>query len=208
MLNFLNNNYNNFQPFEDAKDALATLRDISDDPVICNATYFAINLPSPAGKVGYALSTYSDEWHARYFENRYQDIDPIVEQGLSQVAPFDWASERHKDNKTKLFFGEATEFGVAKQGFSVPIRGVHGDQSLFSINSDLSEIEWRRYLKEHKRDIMLAAFYFHMGVTDIGDKENVKIKLSPREREALKWMANGKTSGEAAQIMTVSQRTI
>lgn len=208
MFNFLENNINEFRPFDDARDALSTLQAISDDQVISNATYFAINIPTPDGQTGYALSTYSDSWHDRYFEKRYQEIDPVVRRGLSQIVPFDWADEENKDIETVQFFGEAREFGVAKQGFSIPIRGVSGDHALFSINSDLSELEWKRYLREHKRDVMLAAFFFHMGVTDISDKENVKLKLSQRERETLKWMANGKTSWEAAQIMDVSQRTI
>lgn len=208
MRGFFNNKFSDIEPFDTAADALTLLQDFVKGSVLCNATYFAINVPTPEGKIGYALSTYSDEWHARYFEKRYQELDPIVERGLSQIVPFDWSADKNSSELVRTFFGEANEFGVAKNGFSVPIRGVGGDRSLFSINSDLSQLEWKRFLKENKKDIMLAAFYFHMGVSEIGNRSVGRIELSPRERETLKWLAAGKTGWEAAKIMSVSDRTI
>ena len=204
---FLNDSFE-FEPFCDARDAKAALDELSTLPEIDHATYFAVNVPTLTGKTSYALSTYASDWHDRYFEKEYARIDPIVKRGLTQIAPFDWNADRESSKPISRFFGEAGEFGVAKQGYSVPIRGMSGDCSLFSLNSSLPDKAWQDFLYEHRKDILSSAYYFHMAVTDIEDPNNVRISLTARETEALKWAAEGKTQWETGMILSISHRTV
>lgn len=142
----------------------------------------------------------------RYITEKYVEIDPVVRHGLAGLLPLDWRHVRNENERVKRFFDEASEFKVGLQGLSFPIRGLHGETALFSINAHVSDSEWRALMRRSVKDFQILAYHFH---TLVLEREGVKfedVKLSARETECLKWASSGKTSWETGMILVSPQR--
>ena len=173
-----------------------------------NLSYLGFHKDTCGGSDPVIHTTYDPAWLARYQEENYHLIDPVVDRSLEGNLPVDWSELPKVDRMTRDFFGEAMEFGVRQNGVSIPIRDhVHG-KAVLTLNSDLRIHEWRKY----KRGIIADAIYLGCllqsdmvaGIT--GGEPGPR--LSRREKEVLKWAAVGKTAWETAQIMTVSNSTV
>jgi DNA-binding CsgD family transcriptional regulator len=172
------------------------------------AAYFAVNIPSSATDDPYLAVTYSDEWVEHYKNENYVRIDPVLREGFSAVMPIDWRKFEIKAPKLRSFFGEASEFGLGRQGLTFPIRGRHGEKALFTITSDASDTEWDQTLRAFKRDFQVLAYHIHNAILRTEAVEQEEVHLSPREIECLKWVARGKTVSETATILSLSDRTV
>ncbi len=194
-----------FKSKQDAVDFLGNMRGIND---VKHFTYLGVNIPEIGARRDYVVSTYSPLWAERYFDKNYQNIDPVVSQGITGILPFDWSPQRFEDRKIKNFFGESSEFGVGRQGMSIPIRGPSGETALFSINTDLSDKSWKDFKQEATPHIMMLAYYFHQAIISLESTEPTEPHLSPRQKEALIWASRGKTIWETAAILGLSTRTV
>ncbi|HXF55299.1 MAG TPA: LuxR family transcriptional regulator [Hyphomicrobiaceae bacterium] len=176
---------------------------------LSHVAYLGINLPKQDDKEAYITTTYSDKWVRRYVSQHYVRIDPVIQVGLQGLLPLDWQTVRDSNPAIKRFFGEAGEFGVGRQGLSFPIRGLHGETAMFSINSHVSDAEWRKVKKEFMRDFQILAYHFHTHVLEeIGKLDEGPRQLSPREIECLKWAAAGKSAWETSRILGISSCTV
>ena len=193
--------------FQDTGQAETALEDLKQRGGLSDAAFLITNLPTTDGDGTYALSTYSKEWHKHYIARSYLDIDPIVQNALTRITPFSWEIP-NPSSELKKFFGEAGEFGISAQGFSVPIRGIRGDIGVFSISADLSPKDWLDYRKEMQSEIMLLGYYYYMACLDIDFPENRDVVLSPREYDILSWAAKGKATFTIAEILSLSPKTI
>lgn len=196
-----------YATFDDASTAEAALSFIKSKIDVSDAAFLVTNLPTNEGLGTYAMSTYTDDWHKHYMARSYLDIDPVVQNALRQITPFDWQND-NPSPELKRFFGEAKEFGVSNTGFSVPIRGVRGDIGVFSVSTNLSPDEWQHFRRENQSDMMLLAYYFYMACVDIEFPENRSVVLSPREYDILSWMAVGKSTHVVAAILGLSPKTV
>jgi DNA-binding CsgD family transcriptional regulator len=93
---------------------------------------------------------------------------------------------------------------------SIPIRGRHGEFALFTVTSALPEKDWKAIKKDHIRDFMVLAYYFHSWALNAeGPEQNhIEAKLSVREKDCLRWRATGKSDWEISQILAISERTV
>jgi DNA-binding CsgD family transcriptional regulator len=150
----------------------------------------------------------SSDLMPRYMSQDYAKIDPVVRRGLLRTAPLDWDETPKDSNVIKVMFGEAREHGVGERGLTIPIRGAHGEIALFSVNADLSLEEWSKFKRHYVRDFQVIGHHFHEHVLK---RENViahEIRLTPHQREILKWIADGKTDWETGEILHVSEHTV
>lgn len=174
-----------------------------------NAAYLGINVPGLTDhNRPYIAVTYSDEWVHHYCSENYFDIDPVLPSALRSLLPLDWATIEIANRKVMNFFGEAREFGVGRHGLSFPIRGRYGETALFSITQDCIDREWINLRKHCMRDFQILSFCFHELILRAESQIFRPIQLSRRERECLFWAAKGKTFGEIATILTISERTV
>ncbi len=177
---------------------------------LSHATYFGSNLPGENTGEDLLITTYDKNWIKHYFNHEYQYIDPILSAGSQSLLPVDWSILPVSNPIQKTFFGEASEFGVGKFGLTVPIRGLHGDSALFSINASVSEREWQSYRNEVISDLTYFAFLFHDRV--LKERTNQVVEtfttLTSREQEVLRWAAKGKTAWETSRILGVAEKTV
>lgn len=157
----------------------------------------------------YLAVTYSPEWVEHYKAQRFVVIDPTIQVGLRRMLPIDWSEFDRNNDKVRSLFGEASEFGLGHHGISLPVHGRHGDRALLSITSDASDRDWQRVRLTYMRDFQVLALHLHQTILRLaGGQTNQHARLSPRERECLLWIAEGKTYWETAMILGLSEHTV
>ena len=175
-----------------------------------HVAYAAVNLPSIKRARPLISVTYSAEWQKHYIQNNYVNIDPVVRAGLGGVLPIDWSKIRSDDPLVLKFLGEAQEFKVGRVGLSIPVRGKYNEFALFCVTADVSTAQWEKRMRYLSRDLMLLAYQFHdwaLKVEGIRRDEYLDL-LTMREKDCLRWRAQGKTDWEISQLVSISQSTV
>ena len=152
--------------------------------------------------------TYSTDWVEHYKRQCYAKVDPVIQEGFSRLLPFDWTEFGPFEGQVRKLFGEAAEFGLGRQGLTIPVRGPGGDRSLFTITSDLGPREWHCLKAEFLWDFHVLAVHVHEKARQLGGDLIQTLKLSPRELECLQWISEGKTAWECGQILGISEHTV
>lgn len=175
-----------------------------------HVAYLGINIPRINRTAPFYSATYTSDWCKHYEHSDYVDTDPVVRLGLTGLLPVDWSSFDYSNPQIRRIFGEAKDFGLGRQGLTIPIRGRGPEVALFSVNSDLPDKEWLDLKRGVMRDLQLLAHYFHQMVIRVegGQIPHYEALLARREKECLQWAASGKTIWETSQILKVSQRAV
>jgi LuxR family quorum sensing-dependent transcriptional regulator len=145
-------------------------------------------------------------WYERYLAQNYIEVDPVFAHSRTTSRPFAWSEARYdRNSKAARMMDEAAEHGFAA-GFCVPTLTLHGPVNV-TFGGSHSEMS-----REDRAMLHLAAVYAQIRATEllaekIDDVANV-LSLSPREREVLKWCADGKTTREIADVLGISPHTI
>ncbi len=185
---------------------LQKLLDIYD---LKSVAYLGAGLADRRDRRPYLAVTYSAEWVEHYKTEQFVDVDPAVQVGLRRLLPVDWAEFDREDKKVRRLFGEASEFGLGRRGISLPVHGRYGDRALLSVTSDASARDWHHLRLRYMRDFQLLALHMHQAILRLeGDRCAPRSALSPRERECLQWVAEGKTYWECAMILGLSEHTV
>jgi LuxR family transcriptional regulator len=152
------------------------------------------------------LNNYSPEWKARYTSMNYLSVDPTVSHGMSSVLPLVWADKVSPSSRE--FWDDARAHGL-KVGWAqstFDARGVAGMLTLARSDDDLTAAE----INAHSLRMSWLVQAAHEGLARlIGERPaEPTLQLTLREAEVLRWTADGKTSGEVGQIMSISERTV
>jgi LuxR family quorum sensing-dependent transcriptional regulator len=149
--------------------------------------------------------TWPEGWLKRFADQRYQLVDPLIRQMQVSAEPFRWHDVRPTASAAALrVLDEATEFRM-RDGFALPIYGAEGAMIGITVATEHYELD-----KRDESALHLAAIYFHAKFARMRAKDDVPpraIKLTPRERECLSWVAAGKTDWEISQILNISEQT-
>ena len=169
-------------------------------------TYHWVN---PNGEQ-YGASTYSPVWHERYLEQNYLRVDPVILGGFKRFHPVEWKRLDWSSKSARKFRDEAIDAGVGNQGLSVPIRGPSGQFALFTASHSCTDGEWDRYIAEFQRDLILLGHYINQKALDLRQKGGREPgpTLSPREIDALTFLALGYTRAQAADSLSISEHTL
>jgi DNA-binding CsgD family transcriptional regulator len=174
-----------------------------------SVAYLGVGLTDHPGVSPQLAVTYSPEWVEHYKTEHFVDVDPTIQIGLRRMLPIDWSDFSRDEKKVRRLFGEAEEFGLGRHGISLPVHGRHGDRALVSITSDAGDRDWQHLRLHFMRDFQLLALHMHQAILRIeGGRTREYPALSPRERECLLWVAEGKTYWETAMILGLSEHTV
>ena len=124
------------------QDTTDQLRSALTELGLDHISYLAVNIPTQKTALPLLAVTYAPEWQRHYYQNNYVDIDPVVKAGLGGLLPIDWAQVDRSQRVVQRFFSEAQDFDIGQQGLSFPIRGRMNEFALFSVTSDVSDVEW------------------------------------------------------------------
>lgn len=154
--------------------------------------------------------TYAPEWGVRYAEAGYERIDPVVEGAMRSFLPIDWRNLDWRSPQRRQFLREAIECGIGNQGYTVPLRGPDGQFAIFVINGMMSDNQWAKLIEKYAGEILIIAHFFHQKVIEIEKVfgEPPKAKLSARELDVLRYLAAGKSRGQVADDLKISENTL
>jgi len=152
-------------------------------------------------------SNYPTAWQAQYQAKNYCAVDPTVKHALCSPLPILWTDGLFAS--TAEFWEEARSFGL-RYGWAQSMRDVPGATGMLTLarsDEPLSETElaakaFKMVWLAQNAHIVLSRRLLPKLLPE------ADTKLSNREIAVLRWTADGKTSGEIASIMKITERTV
>ncbi len=200
----------NTETFHNSACKVGFLRNLAADFGIGNITYLATSIrgrcPLPHG----LMTTYSKKWVTYYFEKSFDLVDPVVFYAAKRSLPLDWQDIPLSGRKVRQFFSVAEDFGVHKVGVTLPVRCSAGGEALISLGATDQPSEWVSIMRHKVPELIYFSHLLHKEILNIRPEEDPVLSkdLSFREREVLRWAADGKTSWETGKILNLSERTV
>ena len=158
------------------------------------------------------IANYPQEWRERYERKLYIHYDPVVAVGRRSRLPYFWNNSGFispsKKAEQKVFY-EAGDYGI-NTGYSIPIAGRVGELGLFSVaaRSDRRLLE---AVNGSAHLIYVLGLQLHDHVLSLGSEDQPltsRIELTARELECLKWAAEGLTTEQISDRMSISSATV
>jgi LuxR family transcriptional regulator, quorum-sensing system regulator BjaR1 len=169
--------------------------------------YIMAGLPSPGTSLTdlTVANGWPPEWFEIYTRENFSVMDPVPRHGASTVQPFEWAEARYdKDSNpaAHLVMTRAADFRLM-QGYCIPLHYDDGG-AVISMATEQPTID-----PVAKSALQLIGVYAHNRIRALGrPKHEKRDLLTRREREILRWAADGKTSWEVSVILSISERTV
>jgi LuxR family transcriptional regulator, quorum-sensing system regulator BjaR1 len=151
------------------------------------------------------FAAWPKEWLNRYVSRGYARKDSIILRAKSNAAPFFWnelAPIIDADPAARLVMEEAREFNLVR-GFTAAIPTLDGQTAGFNVGGRHFEID-----PDRRGQLTLIASYAigrAIALQQESSNQIKKVTLSPREREALQWAAEGKADWEIGEVMNISE---
>lgn len=158
----------------------------------------------------YGCGTYDPAWVQHYIDKEYLRIDPVVIGCFQRFHPVDWKRLDWSSRAARAFREDAIAHGIGNQGFSIPIRGPNGQFALFTVTDTCDDAQWEEFTRTHQRELILIAHYFNLKALQFEKTrapEPVR-GLSPREVDALTFLAMGYSRGQVADMLSISEHTL
>lgn len=169
---------------------------------------YGLRLPTPISNPRtIMLSNYPLSWQTRYASQGYLAIDPSVAHGRHSQCPLVWSQDVFAT--TPDLWDESQSFGL-RFGWaqsSLDAVGVGGMLSLARSTDLLSAAE----LASNEVKMRWLVNISHLALSRLYVSEVVKDSqpdLTNREVEVLKWTADGKSSCEIADLLSISENTV
>ena len=158
----------------------------------------------------YGCGTHDPAWVRRYVERDYLRVDPVVAGCFQRFHPVDWKRLDWSAPRARAFRQDAIPPGVGRQGFSVPIRGPGGQFALFTVSDDRGDEAWAAFVRQRQRVLILIAHSLNRKALEIGGARSPgpARALSPREVDALTFLAMGYARGQVAGMLSISEHTL
>jgi LuxR family quorum-sensing system transcriptional regulator CciR len=156
------------------------------------------------------MLNFPDTWIKRYFEMRYQNVDPVLSETQTRARPFTWRDILESQPllpKQKQMFREAEEDGL-RQGLSIPMHGPMGQCYVISLATGDSAMD--DVATQGKLQILATQFFLaHSAlIQSASEASAAPLVLTERERECLTWTARGKSAWAISMILGVSENTV
>ncbi|WP_113911049.1 helix-turn-helix transcriptional regulator [Roseovarius dicentrarchi] len=158
----------------------------------------------------YGVYTYPKAWIDHYMAHDYLRIDPVILGCYSRFHPVDWKQLDWSSRSARLFRQQAADHGLGTQGYSVPIRGPHGQFALFTVSHTCDDAAWARFTDANWRSLILIAHAFNQKALEFEPSRTPDgaAPLSPREVDALSLLALGYSRAQVAKTLTISEHTL
>ncbi|MBI3378199.1 MAG: autoinducer binding domain-containing protein [Nitrospirae bacterium] len=147
--------------------------------------------------------SYPSDWLEFYVLQRFDKVDPIVKENFLNFRLQYWADTYKKSMTSKVFISHAEDFGL-RGGYTDGLRNFKGNTgSLFSFAGTS--------IKRCPRTEIILKYlvpHLHQALTRIlRQNKTCNTPLSPKEKEVLKWLKEGKSTWEISVILSISQDT-
>jgi LuxR family transcriptional activator of conjugal transfer of Ti plasmids len=144
-----------------------------------------LSLPSRRSDNPQLISTYPEKWTDHYLLQRYERVDPVINEALVTPQPFEWGHEFSPKRLSKSqhrLLEEAAQFGI-RCGFTIPIHDPRGPIAAVTFAADERRATFQRSIEQHRHVLQLMAMYFHAHARRRLTPNRIidGVALSPRE---------------------------
>ena len=157
------------------------------------------------------LSNFPQYWVDHYVDQGYEKIDPFLSyccrsDGLTLTGADFLNRYNYLTAGQRNLINEASETGYAA-GFAAPFR-VTGPQGAGGWNflSEMSATDVEKTVEEHGTALHMAGMFAHTALSDCPKTHDCA--LTPREKEALTWLASGLRGQQIAHKMGLASVTV
>lgn len=193
--------------FAESEDIDGFIHRVREAYGVKHVTYLSFSKSRCGEITPYLKTTYRPEWVGRYITMSYMSIDPVVENGFGRMLPFDWSDLDTSEGQVRQLFGESIEFGVGRNGLTIPIVGDR-TRGMLAITSDESPRDWSGRRAALIKDFQTVAGFLHLKAFADSARPPERNPLSRREIECLQWAALGKTDDDISDILGLSRLTV
>jgi LuxR family transcriptional regulator len=169
---------------------------------------FGMKLPLPLAAPQIVLrNDYSDAWRCQYEKQGYLGTDPVVQHGLRSDSLLVWSSGLF--NGAQDLWEDANAHGLS-QGIGQARRLTNGTVGMLNLSRSadkISLLEVRKLSQEIEIMTEMLVVAEARATTARHIPESLQ-SLNSREKEILQWTADGKTSSEIGQILSISTATV
>lgn len=146
-------------------------------------------------------------WNQVYAQRGFAQRNFVTRGARRRTTPFYWSNVVAPESGTPEAQADREMWGVLNDfnltdGLAVP---GHGPGYVGVIS-----LAWNKF--DHgpdtRRAILLASHYVHERMLELTPPSIVAIRLTPRERDCLAFVAEGKSDWDIAQILGLSQSTV
>lgn len=169
-------------------------------------------LPRPTIRLedAYVRSTYAPTWRRTYDEQGLVHIDPTVAHCMTRAAPLIWSPDIFTSAPQQSLYEEACRHGL-RAGVSLPIHGPNQEAGMMCFVNDSNpagtfcrDVNAALPNLVLLRDLVIDTSQRHLNT----HAQTLLPKLTPRERECLKWTARGKSTWEISHILSCSEAVV
>lgn len=164
------------------------------------------------------LRNISEDMREYWFDRGYFRIDPVQQVALRTSAPFFWNYDRDADTLINRFMSDdtapVTRFLNERDmstGVTVPVHMPRGDYATVTGIRFGATSDFEQHALRYIADFNLLAHVFHEAAYSLFDATAFsvgKIRLTERERECLRYSAEGLSAKEISRIIDRSVPTV
>ena len=157
----------------------------------------------PANQI--LITNWNLEWQEVWWDNGYYEHDPIVHYLLKTQKLFSWdIAYRHASKIGKKIFEESKNFGFTN-GIAFPVSTDVGSLGIVSLGVD--EVNFEKKTLAMIQTVSKHT-YLHLVKLSNFKATNSASSFTKRETEIMHLVSQGKTNGEIAKILNLSDETI
>lgn len=173
--------------------------------VAAGGTGFGIGVVPGPNHLGVGLSHGLNGYYEHYIKSGFARCCPVTRRAARATRAFQWNEVLvgDDDQMGRTILNIAGEFGI-RDGLVVPIQMHEGRKGAVLVCMAAAEL---REPAQHWLTMLCMAF--HGRLTQMGALDEGEVgELSAREREVLRWMAEGKSAEDVAEILGISAATV
>lgn len=142
-------------------------------------------------------------WEAVYAERRFQD-NFLIREMRRRISPFRWSDAELRTGTDRELFAMLPAFQIG-DGIGAPVHGPGGYVGVTSLAFERME----GLSPDERRAIGMAAVVLHLRMLELTPEGAAGApRLSPRERDCLGFVAQGKPDWQIAVLLGVSETTV
>lgn len=169
---------------------------------------YYMHMPLPTSTPAVIMfNNHPSAWQSEYLLKNYLAIDPTIKHAMRSQVPLVWSDQVFADAPDLWNDAKANGLRVGWAQPSRDARNIVGLLTLARSSKALSPNETRD--KQFK--LAWLAQTTHLGMSGYFSPQflpGINAALSSREVDVLRWTAEGKTSGEIAGILKITERTV
>jgi DNA-binding CsgD family transcriptional regulator len=197
-------------PFADLDQASQFLHGLRGEFDVTNLSYWHIGTRGTKPAQAIWLSTYPEPYRTTYLERGLQRTDPAFVLSFARLLPTDWDAI-HRLDGSRAVLDAANAHRIPVRGIAVPIRDETTGDSLFNVNLDCHEAEWKLRRNALARDFMVIGHVFHVMMRGLvrGSEPLIELpRLSPREVDVMRLAAQGYSAKRTALKLGISPHSV